>query len=69
MGSGEFDEIESHNSFLEALNAWRGVNIIGTPAGTKNQKLLSKNSSKIKPQTMEEDEEDSKPGEKSLLPP
>ncbi len=39
MGSGEFDEIESHNSFLEALNAWRGVNIIGTPAGTKNQKL------------------------------
>jgi hypothetical protein len=45
LGSGEFDEIESHNSFLEALNAWRGVNIIGTPAGTKNQKLHSKNSS------------------------
>jgi hypothetical protein len=39
LGSGEFDEIESHNSFLEALNAWRGVNIIGTPAGTKNQNL------------------------------
>jgi len=22
---GEFNEAESHNSFLEALNAWRGT--------------------------------------------
>lgn len=25
MREGEFNEAESHNSFLEALNAWRGV--------------------------------------------
>lgn len=25
MKEGEFNEAESHNSFLEALNAWRGV--------------------------------------------
>ena len=25
LADGQFDEAESHNSFLQALNAWRGV--------------------------------------------
>lgn len=25
LATGQFDEAESHQSFLEALNAWRGV--------------------------------------------
>ena len=25
LAAGAFDEDESHNSFLQALNAWRGV--------------------------------------------
>lgn len=34
LTEGRFDEIESHNSFLEALNAWRGA----TPVKTTSKK-------------------------------
>jgi hypothetical protein len=29
LAAGEFNEAESHNTFLEALNAWRGVEAKG----------------------------------------
>ena len=38
---GEFNEAESHNSFLEALNAWRGVKTTET-AGNKEVKFADK---------------------------
>jgi len=37
---GEFNEAESHNSFLEALNAWRGVKSETT--GNKEVKFSDK---------------------------
>lgn len=40
---GEFDEIDSHNSFLEALNAWRGATPTPVkPTSTKITVVTSK---------------------------
>lgn len=37
---GQFDEDKSHNSFLEALNAWRGVKTDNTNSGEPGAKAV-----------------------------
>jgi hypothetical protein len=44
LGVGQFDEVGSHNSFLEALNAWRGApsQIITTSTASAEKQFTSK---------------------------
>lgn len=49
LASGDFDEIESHNSFLEALNAWRGVSSTPKAIKTVESKKLHGELNKLTP--------------------